>query len=121
MNITRVKYDIKNEKDNVGLIALCTVVVEDCLKLSGIKLCRQDNGDYYLILPSKQDAFLELAQHNQKLGINISVPGRSNGRSKKVFYEEYFHPVTGEFYAQLKGAVVKGYKNKLVTGVDYSI
>lgn len=114
MKITRVKYDVKGDKEKVGLVALCSIVLDNCLKMQSIKLCRKEDGEYYLIFPSKQDAFLELVRHNERQGKEIAIPERKSSNSKKTVYEEYFHPVTGEFYVEIKDTLVKGYEEQFI-------
>lgn len=121
MKITRVEYRLnaKNET-GVGLLSLCNVVLDNCLLLAEIKLCRDDNGKYYLLMPSKQDAYADLATLNKKSGKDIILPERRyKANSKKLKWDEYFHPITHDFYAYLSTVIVEGYENKVETGEDY--
>lgn len=121
MKITRVEYKLNTKNDKgIGLVSICNVILDNCLVLSDIKLCKAENNSFYLLMPSKQDAFAELKTFNASKGIEIDVPERRfKGDSKKLKWDEYFHPVTREFYAYLSNTISNGYLKKVETGEDY--
>lgn len=121
MNVTRVEYKLKQKNvKEYGLVALCTVVLDESLMLSDIKLCKAESGSFYLLMPSKQDTFEDLKAFNAEKGIEVEVPERRlKANSKRLKWDEYFHPVTREFYLNLLDTIVEGYNFKVETGNDY--
>lgn len=84
--------------------AICSAVLDDCLKLSDILLCKNDEG-FFLILPSKQDVYKEVNTLNE--GISIKYP--VNHREKCKRFEEFYHPVSRDFYIYLRDSIVDAY------------
>lgn len=117
MVVTRVVY---NKAVGSKSLAVCDVVLDNSLKLSGIGL-RKGNDGYFLIFPSKQDVYNSIKTLNE--GIFIQYPnnskGCSNSENRSKNYEEFYHPVTNVFYTSLLKEVVNGYEineNKLLSG-----
>lgn len=112
MEITRVEYKINEDNKDPKLLAVCDVVLDNCLMLSYIRLCQGQDGKFYLILPSKQDVFKELGVYNLKQGNAVKYPDRVHKpNSKKFVWDEFFHPVTREFYTFLCDTLVEGYND----------
>lgn len=84
--------------------AICSAVLDDCLKLSDILLCKNDEG-FFLILPSKQDVYKEVNALND--GASIKYP--ANHREKCKRFEEFYHPVSRDFYIYLRDSIVDAY------------
>lgn len=107
MRFTRVLY----KKPGAGIkpLAVCDVVLDNCLRVTDIKLYRK-NGKYYLVLPSKQDIYQAMSEVNK--GIDLRFPSESPcvGGKTKCNYEEFYYPVNKEFYQELLNVVVEGYK-----------
>ena len=103
MNITKITY---KDDNNAKAITLCDVVVEDTLKLVGIRLYKNSNG-YFLVFPSKQDVYQDIEQMNE--GKDIAIP-QSEVSDKKKEYEEFFYPMNSAFYGRILDAVVEGYQ-----------
>ena len=106
MNITRVK----GEKGKKGALLTCTVVLDDCLMLTGLNLFKGEKG-YFLVFPSRQDVYKSISELNE--GVSINYPTKVNGFNEHgKCYDEFFHPVKSEFYFDLLHKVVDMYENK---------
>lgn len=103
--------------------AICSAVLDDCLKLSDILLCKNDEG-YFLILPSKQDVYKEVNALNDGVSIKYPVNRREKYNSDIKRFEEFYHPVSRDFYISLRDSIIDAYlkckKNKEVKVVYYS-
>lgn len=100
MKITKIIY-----KDSAisKSLALCSVVLDDCLKLENISLYHSKEKGYYLVMPSKQDVYQNVEKCNK--GKELKLP---KGENKK--YEEFFHPLSADFYKELLSSVEIGYE-----------
>lgn len=104
MQVTRVIYH--TDRVYKGALTVCSIVFDDCLLLNDICLYKQK--DYFITYPSKQDVYNAVGELNE--GVNILYPTNTKyGKGNKSF-EEYFHPLTKEFYSYVLECVVKGYK-----------
>lgn len=110
MNITKIEYKEPRGYSKPMPLAVCTVVLDDCLMLTNIKLCRGKEQGYYLVLPSKQDVLNEVQAMNSHRNVDLVLPGSTEydhqGNAK---WDEYFHPVKSDFYKELRDVMVKGY------------
>jgi len=102
MKITRVV--IEKHKDTDKSLAICSVVLDDCLKLSEIKLFRNSDG-FYLCLPSKQDIYRELEEINS----NVVIKRPERAEIKGKMYEEFYNPVVSSFYKMLLDSITREY------------
>ena len=109
MKVSRIVYA---EKDGNHCCACCSVVLDDCLKLTGIMLCKKSEG-YYLILPSKQDIYKTIKELNDSVSIKYPVNLRENRDSDSKKYEDFYYPVTKDFYNYLLEVIIDGYNNCL--------
>lgn len=98
MNITKVSIESENDKGKA--LAICSVVLDNELKLTKIKLYYNKEKGYYLVLPSKQDTYQEVQNLNKDL--DISIP---EGKCEKK-YDEYYFPVERSFYKNLLDVIV---------------
>lgn len=119
MKVTRVILR-KETSGNNRPLAICSVVLDDSLMLSGICLYKGSEG-YYLILPSKQDVYQTISSMNEGISIKYPPNYRENYENCKdnKKYEEYYHPVTKELYNNLLMVITKGYEmymNRLLSG-----
>lgn len=113
MKISRVIF--YEERCNRGsLLATCSVVLDECIKLNDIRLYRNKNtGKEYLVLPSKQDIYKRVEEANK--GVNIDFPEDHSVSGKKK-YDEFFHPVECYMYVELLECIKKGYDYFMKTG-----
>lgn len=113
MKITRVIF--YNEGCNRGrLLATCSVVLDECLKLNNIKMYKNaKTNEEYLILPSKQDIYNRLKKLNPNINIDF---GENTSDLENCKYEEYFHPVECYMYRELLDIIRKGYEVYMKTG-----
>lgn len=113
MKISRVIF--YEEKCNHGsLLATCSVVLDECIKLNDIRLYKNKKTDKeYLVLPSKQDVYKRVEEVNP--GKSIVFPeGDSAFRKKK--YDEFFHPVECYMYVEMLECIKAGYDYYMKTG-----
>ena len=103
MNITKIYF-----RSDVSLkaLAVCDVVLDNCLKLTGIRLYNKNNS-YFLVFPSKQDLYREVESLND--GVSLVLPPSRKSENSKKQYEELFYPVDSKFYKDLLNEVVIGY------------
>lgn len=110
MKVTRIKYS-KQIPDNKALTT-CSVVLDDCLMLDGIRLFHSKSKGYYLVLPSKQDVYQEVVALNKD--VELSIPkGKTQQEEKKQngkSYEEYFYPLKSELYKEMLECIIDGYE-----------
>lgn len=113
MKITKVVY----YKGEFKSLINCSIVFDDCLKISDIRLYRRDDH-YYLVFPSKQDVYTEVRELN---GGDVLVPKShfKESTSHTKTYEEFVYPVETAFYAYLLETVVSGYLLKKTNGNVY--
>ena len=106
MKVSKVLY--KSNKNSNKALAVCDIILSECLKLEGICLYKNEKSGYFLVFPSKQDLYKEIEGMNP--GVEIAFPPVSNSctnRDKK--YEEFFYPMSSDFYKELLSIVVDGY------------
>lgn len=113
MKVTRVVFtDVNLDYLRCDCKAICSVVLDDCIMLTSIALCsNKNNGNHFLLFPSKQDVYKDIQNLNK--GISINYPENkkkqySNDISK--MYEEFYHPVRKGFYDELLSVILEGYK-----------
>lgn len=102
MEITRITFEKQDITDKS--LAVCSIVLDDCLKLSNIKLFKNSTG-FYLCLPSKQDVYQEVEEVNPC--VVIKRPERNNRNGKN--YEEFYNPVVSSFYKMLLDSITREY------------
>ena len=108
MNVTKVVFRSDEESSRkFKSIVLCDIVLDDKLKLYGARLYKKKRGDYFLVFPSKQDTYQELRELNKGIDLEIPEVDSSNMRNG---YEEFFFPMDSEFYRNLLGIVLDGYR-----------
>lgn len=94
MGITKVKYFVVSPPGYKGMVASCSVILDNSLLLTNIKLFERDG---------------------EKI---IQMPTRTLKKYQKNV--EIFHPVSKSFYEYLKSTIVEGYNNYKETGsYDY--
>lgn len=89
MKITKVKYYDIGEHRNSKYLARCSVVLDDCLMLNGIRILSGDKGRY-VIMPVKETS-----------------KGWGNASGKG---EDVFHPVKQSYSAYLSKVILEGYE-----------
>lgn len=106
MEVTRVIF--YSREGHKKSLALCSVVIDDELRLNDISLYKGAAG-YFLILPSKQDIYQEVEAINR--GVSIKFPKNSlEGTNSRKKYEEFFHPLKGGLYKKILEAIVAEYE-----------
>ena len=95
MKVTRVHYFLFERDTNRAPLANCFVVLDNCLKLDGIKLYDGSKGKY-IVYPEKE---------KDKL--------KGEGRDRK---NEYFNPLEKEFAMYLENVIIDGYRALMETG-----
>jgi DNA-binding cell septation regulator SpoVG len=113
MKVTKVV--VHKMFDNCAFQALCSVVVDDCLKLSDILLCKNEKG-YFLIFPSKQDVYKEINSLNEGVSIKYPVNRRDKYNEGSKKYEEFFYPVSHSFYTFIRDCIIDAYNRCKETG-----
>lgn len=103
MNISKVYF---RSDVNSKALAVCDVVLDDCLKLTGIRLYVK-NDSYFLVFPSKQDLYREVELLNE--GSSLVLPQSRKVGTSKNQYEELFYPVDSAFYRYMLGVILDGY------------
>ena len=106
MNITRVKCG----KGRNGALSTCAIVIDDCLILKEVNLYKGERG-YFLVFPSRQDVYKTISDLNEGLSIQYPVNSRANEKSDRQF-EEFFHPVSADFYEELLKKIVETYERR---------
>lgn len=109
MEITEIKYNYPPA--HINAIMMCSVVFDDCMVLKDIRLCQSHEKGYFLIFPSKQNLYNELEKYNKDLGIDIEYPKMKHGKGGKKLWEEYFYPISSEFYKYMLSTVIEGYES----------
>lgn len=113
MKITKIIFnDFK--KDSTKPKAVCSVVLDDCLKLNGIHLYSGEEG-YYLVLPSCEDIYQKIQELNPELEI-VFPSCIYVDEAKKKKYEELYHPLSSKLYHNLLSQVIRGYEIMRETG-----
>lgn len=113
MKVTKIVFN-DYRKDSTKPKALCSVTLDDCLRLNGVRLYHGEEG-YYLVFPSCEDIYQKVQGLNP--GLQISFPTCVYVQeAKKKDYEEFYHPLTSSFYNTLLEQVVKAYDNMKRTG-----
>ena len=106
MKVTKVTFE---ESDSIAKsLAVCSIVLDDCLKISEINLYRNEKG-YYLVLPSRKTVYEEIEKTNPEVEFKYPKKQEESNSSKKKMYEEFFYPVESFLYKELLKAVVEGY------------
>ena len=103
MRVTRVVF---NKESDSKALAVCCVIIDDCLKLTNIKLFHNRESGFYLVLPSKQDVYQDIDTLNPTLSVQYPQFRGIEGKP----YEEYFYPLSAKFYKDMLNSVVAGYK-----------
>lgn len=103
IRVTKVVYRDSNNTDKA--LAECDVVLEDSLKLTGIRLYKKDA--YFLIFPNKQDFANELIKEG---GCSENAHLRCFSPDRKKDREEFYYPVDVSFYALIRDIVAEGYE-----------
>lgn len=106
MKVTKVVFEKPNAINKS--LALCSVILDDCLKLSNINLYKNEKG-YYLVLPSRQIIYQELEGLNPDVDITYPKNHEEDSSTKKKVYEEFFYPVESFLYKDILNAVEEGY------------
>lgn len=109
MKITRVIFEKEDKKDKS--LAVCSIVIEDSLKLNKIRLFKRD-GEFYLVLPSKQDVYTEVKDLNSN---NIKLPKCEN---KEKPYEEFFFPLESKLYKVMLTTIVSCFSKFKEEGIQ---
>ena len=104
MEITKILYRKSTDSDKA--ITECDIVLDDSLKLCGVRLYKKEAGDYYLVFPSKQDVYNSVRQSNPD--VNLAIPECTSSERKKK-WEEFFFPMNSGLYARILQQVVIGY------------
>lgn len=113
MKVTRVIYD-RRKSNRSDLLVTCSVVLDDCLKLNDIKLCKDvKNDSCYLVLPSRVSVCREVSKLNSDKNIVLPEDCIQNKSDNK---DEYFHPVDVRFYCLLLNTILEGYERFKGTG-----
>lgn len=106
MKVTRIIFNVGKLGKS---LANCGVVLDDSIMLSDISL-HKGKDCYYLIFPSKQDVYKSVRDLNEGVSIKYPVNSREGKEDSKKF-EEFFHPVSNEFYKSLLDTILIGYEN----------
>lgn len=112
MKITKIVFE-DYKKDITKPKAICSVVLDDSLKLNGVRLYRNEGG-YYLVFPSCEDIYQKVESINPN--VEISFPECIYGKEKKKDYEEFYHPLCKSLYETILHEVVKAYDILRKTG-----
>lgn len=105
-NVFFIKY-VLPEGD--GFKGECTVMLDDVLVICNLRLHKKENK-YFLIMPSKQTVYRDVKEANPD--VFLQYPEKSVQRKaidKNKVYEEFYHPVSKEFYEFLLSSVVNKY------------
>lgn len=113
MKVTKIVFN-DYKKDSTKPKAVCSVILDDCLKLNGVRLYHGDKG-YYLVFPSCEDIYQKVEGLNPKLEI-VFPKCVYVEESKKKSYEEFYHPLSSSFYRSILSYVVEAYDNLKETG-----
>jgi len=100
MNITKIIFEEFSRKEKS--LAVCSIIFEDSLKLNKIKLYKNNEKGFYLVLPSKQDIYQEIEGLNE--GKNLILPTK---KSTDRQYEEFFFPIESELYKKMLSTVLE--------------
>lgn len=83
-------------------LSVCSIVLDDALRLNDIQLCEKEDGRY-LILPSRQDVYRTIGVLNK--GKDLVLPEANRGsetndtvKQQNKKYEEFFHPLVKGLY-----------------------
>lgn len=112
MKVSRVIFQ-ENNKCKGSFLAVCSIVLDEQLRLNDIRVYMGKDGKEYLVMPSKQDICKDIIKMN-KLE-EIKTPVNCTG-SENCKYDEYFHPVDSDLYREMLEVVVNGYKRFRETG-----
>lgn len=85
MKVTKIKYSRMESVGSSKILAICSVVFDDCLMVHGIAI-RLGAGGEYVTMPHK-------------------VHSQSNSADKK----EVVHPLNKDFHLYLKNVILDGY------------
>lgn len=113
MKVTKIVFNDYQE-DFTKPKAVCSIILDDCLKLNGVRLYK-NKEDYYLVLPSCEDIYQKVEKLNPDLEITFPECVYV-GRSKKKDYEEFYHPLSSAFYKTLLNNVVIAYEKMKKSG-----
>lgn len=107
MKVTKIVFN-DYKKDFTKPKAVCSIILDDCLKLNGVRLYSNEEG-YYLVLPSCEDIYQKVEKLNPDLEITFPECVYVE-KSRKKDYEEFYHPVSSSFYKVLLNSVVTAYE-----------
>lgn len=108
MKVSKVVF---RDSSHSKALAVCDIVLDDCLRLKDISLYCNEKG-YYLVMPSKQDVYQDIKKINKDK--DVKCPKTENKK-----YEEFFHPLSSDFYKELLSVVETGYERYKTTGKSY--
>lgn len=98
MKVTKVRYYLLERKNNTYPLARCSVIMDDVLKLDGIRLYDGAKGKY-IAYPEKPKANPE------------------DARDPKLRHKnEFYHPVERDFSSYLESVIIKGYQKLVEQG-----
>lgn len=107
MKVTRVIAHENVVKHGRPLF-VCSVVLDDCLMLSYIRLFQGEKG-YYLCFPSKQDVYREVQDLNQGTKLEFPKIEYKDEDCTCKKYDEFYHPLEQMFYYDLLSIVLNAY------------
>lgn len=114
MKVSRVIFH-ENSLKKARPLAICSIILDDCLMISDIRLFHGAKG-YYLVLPSKQDVFSEVQDMNKGNSLNLPEQKFKDAECTQKKYDEFYHPVEREFYEELLNTVLEGYNEYIKDG-----
>ena len=108
MEITKIIYnDAKDYPKNV--LAVCSVIFDDVFKITNLCLCeKRDSGTKFIIMPSEMNTVRKIENLNPETSFNLP---EFRLQSNKDTCEEFYHPVSSDFYQNLLNAVIEGYNS----------
>ncbi len=113
MKVTKVMLYTRRKAPHI--LTFCSVFLDDSFKVNDIQLCEKgENGERFLIFPSRQDIYDYIGKLNKGSGVDIVLPevnsatvSTSDKKNRK--YEEFFHPVNAEDYKNILNACSSAY------------
>jgi DNA-binding cell septation regulator SpoVG len=100
MKITKVKYFLVDRKNPSYPIARCSVVIDDVLKLDGLRLYEGAKGKYL--------AYPERVKPEQFEDMENSA--------NRTHKNEYYHPVERDYAKYFERVIIEGYKKVIESG-----
>ena len=114
MKVSRVIFH-ENCAKKTKPLALCSLVLDDCLMISEVRLFHGEKG-YYLVFPSEQDIFRKVREMNRGVDVILPETQYKDEGCTQVKYDEFYHPVDQSFYQSLLSVVVSSYEVYKSTG-----